>query len=60
MVEHKIANVKDVICVGCPQNWANVCRAYSMPESNEEYKSRTVHIAEGKPGMKCFPNIRSR
>ncbi len=54
MVEHKILKVDDKVCEGCPQNWEAVCRAYSMPHSEEEREFRT----QGKIRMLCLPTHR--
>lgn len=56
-VEHKIfKNVLDSVCLGCPQNWENICRAYSMPHSQNE---REFRLSNGG-GMNCQPKAITR
>ncbi len=54
VVEHKIKDVDDKVCVGCPQNWENVCRAFSTPHSKAEYEYRTSKL----PKKYCYPTHR--
>lgn len=46
MIQGKIRNVQDAVCEGCSQSWYGVCRAYSIPHSEEETDYRK---SGGKP-----------
>ena len=52
MVLGKVANVPDSVCVGCPQNWYNECRAYLVPSSAEEADHR-IHLNREGSLMNC-------
>jgi len=42
MTVFKLKDVDDSVCEGCSQNWDGECRAYLMPHSDEERKSRSA------------------
>lgn len=51
MVAHKIMDVADATCRGCPQNWQGECRAYEVPHSPEEGNQRKAG------SMNCQPEV---
>ncbi len=53
-IAHKIREVPDETCQGCPQNWEGECRAYEIPHSRQEREYREQD--GGKTN--CFPNRR--
>lgn len=48
-VRHKIvSNVPDEVCLVCAQQYQGGCRAFSVPHTDEEFKSRNTGY-----GMEC-------